>query len=309
MFRLYDTRTGKAEEIAPPAGGLLRMLIAGPPRQRRADARDLRSFLLADLIRRNAEHQHNLSVLACLVAADPGQDAGRGDAGGGTGDAGGYDDALRADAMALNLRPAERTASRSTEAVDGLAEMITASHILVDARSRPAPGDVVGPAMMQRSLNWMSAGQVLFGGRESADSRSDGTAPQVGLADLAERGLDPLALRLAYLSARYRDRAELTWDTLRDTDRELSLWRQRVAQWAESPSKPMCAEVTARVRAAFDDDLDTPAALRALRELEQDPDIPPGSKFESFVHADLLLGLELPRDIGRLPVPRNDSPS
>jgi cysteinyl-tRNA synthetase len=57
--------------------------------------------------------------------------------------------------------------------------------------------------------------------------------------------------------------------------------------------------VTAQVAAAFDGDLDTPAALRALRGLEQDPQIPPGSKFESFLHADQLLALDLPREIGR----------
>jgi cysteinyl-tRNA synthetase len=74
-----------------------------------------------------------------------------------------------------------------------------------------------------------------------------------------------------------------------------------VAEWACSPSKPMCAEVTSQIPAAFDDDLDTPAALRAVRKLEKDPEIPPGSKFESFAHADQLLGLDVARDIGRAP--------
>jgi cysteinyl-tRNA synthetase len=56
--------------------------------------------------------------------------------------------------------------------------------------------------------------------------------------------------------------------------------------------------------AAFDDDLDTPAALRVLRSLEKDSEIPPGSKFETFAYADHLLGLDLARDIGREPAPR-----
>ena len=59
--------------------------------------------------------------------------------------------------------------------------------------------------------------------------------------------------------------------------------------------------VCGRLPGAFDDDLDTPAALRVLRSLEKDSEIPPGAKFETFVYADQLLGLDLARDIGRAP--------
>jgi cysteinyl-tRNA synthetase len=61
----------------------------------------------------------------------------------------------------------------------------------------------------------------------------------------------------------------------------------------------MCAEVTAQLAAALDDDLDTRAALRSLRRLEKDAEIPAGSKFETFLHADQVLGLDLAADIGR----------
>ena len=64
----------------------------------------------------------------------------------------------------------------------------------------------------------------------------------------------------------------------------------------------MCADYSARIFDALDDDLDTPAALRALRELERDPAIPAGSKFETFASADRVLGLDLVREIGRAPV-------
>ena len=66
----------------------------------------------------------------------------------------------------------------------------------------------------------------------------------------------------------------------------------------------MCAQYVSDFNAAFDDDLDTPAALRVLRSLEKDSEIPPGAKFETFAHADRLLGLDLARDIGREPAPR-----
>ena len=116
--------------------------------------------------------------------------------------------------------------------------------------------------------------------------------------------MDPLALRFAFLDHRYRQQLNLTWAVLEAADRTVRRWRERVAEWARSPSKPMCAEYVTNFNEAFDDDLDTPAALRVLRNLEKDSEIPPGAKFETFAHADHLLGLDLARDIGREPAPR-----
>ena len=145
--------------------------------------------------------------------------------------------------------------------------------------------------------HWVHGEHLLFEGRKMAKS----TQNVVLLGDLAERGLDPLALRLAFTEHRYRQQMNLTWSTLEAADATVRRWRQRVAEWANSPSRPMCAEYVARFTGAFDDDLDTPAALRVLRELEKDSEIPPGSKFETFAFADQLLGLDLARDIGRVP--------
>jgi cysteinyl-tRNA synthetase len=139
--------------------------------------------------------------------------------------------------------------------------------------------------------HWVHGEHLLF----------DGHANAVRVADLTARGLDPLALRLGFLEHRYRQQVKLTWDTLGAADRTLRRWRVLVAEWARSPSKPVHGPVAARIAAAFDDDLDTPAALRSLRELEHDPDVAPGAKFETFAHADQLLGLDLARDVGRAP--------
>jgi cysteinyl-tRNA synthetase len=148
--------------------------------------------------------------------------------------------------------------------------------------------------------HWVHGEHVLFEGRKMAKS----TGNVVLLADLAERGLDPLAARLAFLEHRYRQQLNLTWPTLEAADATLRRWRERVATWANEPSKPMCADYAARIFGALDDDLDTPAALIALRELAKDRDVPAGSKFETFVAADQVLALELARDIGRVPAPQ-----
>src|SRR5437763_14807835 len=93
--------------------------------------------------------------------------------------------------------------------------------------------------------------------------------------DVAARGHDPLSIRLFYLTGRYRQQMNLTWDALAGADRRLARWRSRVAEWAESPSAPRHDATVLRVTEAFDDDLDTPAALVALGALEKDDTVAP----------------------------------
>lgn len=401
MFHLYDTRTGQAEPIRPAGDRTLRIYTCGPVPDRRAHVGDLRPYLLADLIRRHAEHRLRLTVLACQDVADVGQP--RADAGQ-PGPDGARDNerAFLADCSALNLRPADASPRASDgigPAIDLISALIEGGHaypagdgsVYFDARSFPGygelsgsrldgprPGDAVAAAAAERQdqkrspADWMlwtgaAPGQepawpapwgtgipvrsaqcsalslqylgdaidVHTGGidlcfphheheRAESNSVTGGEAVRhwvhgehlrfdervmagsagnaVLLSDLADRGLDPLALRLALLEHPYRQPMNLTWDGLSAADRALRRWREQVAQWANSPSKPMCAEVTGQIAAAFDDDLDTPAALRALRSLEDDRQIPPGSKFETFAYTDQLLGLDLAREIGRIPV-------
>ena len=162
---------------------------------------------------------------------------------------------------------------------------------------RAQSNSVAGHEVVQ---HWVHGEHLLFEGRKMAKS----TGNVVLLRDVEARGLDPLALRLAFLEHRYRQQMNLTWDTLAAADDAVRRWRDRVAEWANSPSRPMCAQYVSEFTAALDDDLDTPAALRVLRRLEQDGEIPPGSKFETFAHLDQVLGLDLARDIGKAPAPR-----
>lgn len=117
-------------------------------------------------------------------------------------------------------------------------------------------------------------------------------------ADVAARGLDPLALRLAILRRHYRDAFDLSWADLEEATADLARWRGEVAEWARSPGRPMSAGYVAQTQAALCDDLDIAGALRTLRRLATDPDVPPGAKFESFVHLDLILALDLVAELG-----------
>ena len=160
----------------------------------------------------------------------------------------------------------------------------------------------VGHEVVRR---WVHGEHLLAEGRKMAKS----TGNVVLVRDVVERGHDPLALRLFFLTGRYRQQMNLTWTALAGADRRLARWRSKVAEWAESPSTAMCADYVERLRAAFDDDLDTPTALVVLSELEKDADVPAGSKFETFAWVDRVLGLDLVRDVGKPPPAASDLPA
>jgi cysteinyl-tRNA synthetase len=148
--------------------------------------------------------------------------------------------------------------------------------------------------------HWVHGEHLLFDGRKMAKSSGN----VVLVSDVVAAGFDPLALRLAFLQTRYRQQANLTWEAIAAAERTLTRWRSRVAEWApENPAAagPTCAEYVERVVAAFDDDLDTPAAVVIMRELERDPSIPPAAKYRAFTELDALFGLDLGRDVGRTP--------
>src|SRR3954462_1919549 len=142
---------------------------------------------------------------------------------------------------------------------------------------------------------WVHGEHLLAEGRKMAKS----TGNVILVRDVADRNLDPLALRLFFLTGRYRQQMNLTWDALVAADKRLARWRMRVAEWAQAPSQARAAGYVQRISEAFDDDLDTPAALVVLGELDKDADVPPGAKFETFAWADRLFGLDLARDVGR----------
>jgi len=187
-------------------------------------------------------------------------------------------------------------------------------HRLRVASARPAAGDGPGFRQAASALNLrppdtddlgsqadVATGEGRWARSGPATFPTDlGETEQDPLAGLAGRGLDPLALRLVLLGRRYRDPLTVTWAALADASAELDAWRGLVAGWANLPSRPLSAAHRGRIAAAFDDDLDTPAALAVLRDLAADTAVPPGARFETFADADRLFGLDLARDIGRV---------
>jgi len=146
--------------------------------------------------------------------------------------------------------------------------------------------------------HWVHAEHLLFDGRKMSKSAGNVVLVQ----DVIERGLDPLALRLAFLQHRYRQQMNLTWAVIEGANSTLDRWRSKVAQWATTPSAPIPEVWREEFLGACDDDMDTPRALQVLRQAEKSDEAPDGAKFEFFAWADRLLGLELARTVGQGPI-------
>lgn len=143
--------------------------------------------------------------------------------------------------------------------------------------------------------HWVHAEHLLFEGRKM--SKSAGNV--VLVSDVTARGLDPLALRLAFLEHRYRQQMNLTWDSITAANTTLARWRTKVAEWATEPSAAMPEATVAELVAAVNEDLDTPRVLLTLRKLEKDETVAAGAKFETFAYIDRVLALDLVRDVGK----------
>jgi hypothetical protein len=249
VLTLYDADTRELETIRPGHRGELRVLAVAPAL---GDPDDpdvglLRAWLLPDQLRRTAERGH-LVPTVCEVTA-PGE-AGTGPLAAG----------VRA---ALNIHPPARIAPAG-EPVARSAEF---------AGGGPPAFDVgTGQA------GWLAGLDIVRYHAVPAGTVTAGPGGPQRWSEVAARGIDPLAVRLAFLGRRYRDEVELTWDGLAAADQALTAWR---------------------IAVAFEDDLDTAAALAGLRALADDGEVSPGARFETFAAADRLLGLDLARDIGR----------
>jgi hypothetical protein len=262
VLRLLDIRTGSYAEVRLARPGVLRACVHAPRAVAGSDITAQRLLLVADLLARAAE-LGGLQVLMALdiTSASPEQAA-----------------AIDRDAAALGFHPPAARAS-CRDAPSSLGGPIDVHLVSQDA------GVGTGVAGLFAAVG---AAQI-----DGSDSRRD---PAPG--SFTGHRWDPLAGRLALMSFPHDQPAALTGGGLASADGTLADWRRHVAEWAESPSRPVPTAIAETAGAAFSD-LDTVSALAMLRRLAADASVPAGAKFEAFVYADRILGLDLARDIGR----------
>ena len=133
---------------------------------------------------------------------------------------------------------------------------------------------------------WVHGEHLLFEGRKM--SKSSGNV--VLIADLMEKGLDPLALRLCFLENRYRSQMDLTWNSLQAAHETLTRWRTKMSEWGTSQQ----ATADPEILESFSTDIDTPRAILRLREIEKSS---MDNRRELFLFADQVLGLDLDRAV------------
>ena len=135
--------------------------------------------------------------------------------------------------------------------------------------------------------HWIHGEHLLFEGRKMSKSAGNVLLVQ----DVIDRGLDPLAARLAFLENRYRSQMDLTWASLDAAHVTLRRWRMLVQSGEPhteiAPDQDFLAAIYA--------DLDTPRALQRLRAIEKSTTLTPAEKAGIFRFADLILGLDLSR--------------
>lgn len=262
VLRLLDARAGSRIEVRPARAGLLRVCAYVPAAAGKTDITGLRVLLVADVLARAAETR-DLQALTAFVFAGPAAAQA----------------AVFERGAALGLHP--------PAAYGGVREAHAALGGPIDVHlvSDGADADAGQGGVVAR----VGAAQLRLPGDQ------DGT---MATGVLAGQENDLLAVRLALLSVPYHQPADLTGDGLADAQETAAGWRRQVAVWAESPSRPIPARIAQALWSAFGD-LDTVAALAALRDLTLDAGTPAGAKFETFLSADRVLGLDLPRDIGR----------
>jgi cysteinyl-tRNA synthetase len=137
--------------------------------------------------------------------------------------------------------------------------------------------------------NWIHGEHLLFEGKKMAKSAGN----VLLVADIAARGLDPLALRLALLENRYRAQIDMTWQTITAADATLQRWRKAMASWGSSDEIKFDEEIHRH----FMNDLETSKALLRLRSIEKDESIGIQDKRAIFLFADQVLALDLNREI------------
>jgi hypothetical protein len=139
----------------------------------------------------------------------------------------------------------------------------------------------------------------LVSGAMSIDDDQGGLVVRVGATRIRQADtLEPLAVRYALMSVPYHQPADITEVALAGARETLGSWRCLVANWAERPSRPIPSRITGAVKDACSD-LDMGAVLALLGDLAVDAGVPDGAKFEGFLYADRVLGLELAREIGQ----------
>lgn len=119
------------------------------------------------------------------------------------------------------------------------------------------------------------------------------------IADILNKGYDPLALRYLYLGTHYKKPMNFTWESLESASRGLRNLKSQVSNLKSTVRTTLSEEKNIKVgeyqdlyRDALNDDLNTSKALAVLFEVLKS-NIPSEDKYDLVLSFDEVLGLKL----------------
>lgn len=131
-------------------------------------------------------------------------------------------------------------------------------------------------------------------------SKSEGTA--YAIADLIEKGYDPLILRYFFLGAHYRSKQNFTWEALDGAQAALENLRGNLIELRQSRPSGLKAVLSFKSKindqfkqkfiSALEDDFNLPQALSIVWEILKS-DLPKAEKYATILDFDRVLGLAL----------------
>lgn len=114
------------------------------------------------------------------------------------------------------------------------------------------------------ALTWMHSNHVMVNGEKISKSLGNG----IRLQDLAQKGIDPMVVRLHVLESHYRSQGKFSWDSLEAARNRLHNYTAMAAlQWQANDNASggaSIAETSSAILGALQTDLNTPEVLARL---------------------------------------------
>lgn len=121
-------------------------------------------------------------------------------------------------------------------------------------------------------------------------SKSSGTA--YSLADIEDKGYDPLVLRYFFLQAHYRSKQNFTFEALAAAQSALNNLRDKVLDLTGSKSGKINLDFKVKISEAINDDFNIPQLLAIVWDILKS-DIDDKDKIATILDIDKILGLNL----------------
>jgi cysteinyl-tRNA synthetase len=133
---------------------------------------------------------------------------------------------------------------------------------------------------------WVHGAHMLVDGQKMSKSLHNFYI----LAQIVDRGFEPLALRYLFLQTHYRQEMNFTFEALEAAQNALNRLRREIASWDDGSS--LIPEYEKQFKAAINDDLNMPNALSVLWEVVR-LDKNSAEKLATVLKFDEVLGLSL----------------